>query len=559
MRLSVVNRMIFGLTAGLLAVNMALAGPAGRHLFLLADRSWALSGDTVWFTLADANQDVSLGNVVHVRLENHLSEPVSEIMVITKEGTGDGYMPVPDSLQTGIYWLRAYTSAMVSDTLSRSASSLLTVFHRFGEHMPAFHFPDGLEKLPTAGNELVEMVVTPNEAAPRGRVTIDISIPEIAGSRIREMLISAGLEGPLDSLTGPFYLLPHALQEMQSRETLPPEVNGFFIEGRIKSIQDQALPDRMMVLLSIPDTIPHFDYFITKRDGYFRFKLKDAYGTAHIFLRAIAADGQDLSVELMHGILKRRSNGTYSLLEPDQAQQKFFREMTNAAWLERVFSSSRVFTEPVFKMKPRFEHAFYGIPDRRIVPSEFADLPDFMEISREILPAVRFRQRDNQFSLQILDNQEGEFFEKSPLRLINGIPVFDDNLLFRLKSSDISYMDIIYKERIYGDISFKGVLAIALKNGRDDFLADQKSLHMFSIPCLQIQQEAGYQITTGHHAVSNIPDFRRVFLFRKVDAVDSASSIDFTVSDLKGTVIVKLQGITTDRQPFELIRKIVVQ
>jgi hypothetical protein len=551
--------MIFGLTGTLLAMNLALASPEARRLFLFADRSWALSGDTVWFTVADAWQDESRGNVVHVRLENHLSEPVSEIMVITKEGAGDGYMPVPDSLQTGIYWLRAYSSAKVNDSSSTSASSLLTVFHRFMEHMPAIHFPDGLEKLPTSGNGLAEMTVTQQVAAPRGRVTVDITIPEMAGSRIREMVVSARLEGPLDSLTEPFYLLPPALQEMQFRETLPPEVNGFFIEGRIKSVQNRALPDRMMVLLSIPDTIPYFDYFIAKDDGYFRFKLKDAYGTAQIYLRAIAADGQELSVELMHGMMIGGIIGTFSLVEPDQTQQKFVRDMTDAAWLERIFSGSKVFSEPVIKMEPRFKYAFYGIPDRRVVPSEFADLPDFMEISRELLPAVRFRQRDNQFLLQILDNQEGEFFEKSPLRLINGIPVFDDNLLFRLKSSDIRYMDIIYKERIYGDISFKGVLAIALKDGKDNFLEDQKSLHMYTIPSLQIYREAGYMSTPLHPSVSNIPDFRRVFLFRRVNAVESTSSIDFTVSDLKGTVVVKLQGITTDNQPFVLIRKIVVQ
>jgi hypothetical protein len=203
-------------------------------------------------------------------------------------------------------------------------------------------------------------------------------------------------------------------------------------------------------------------------------------------------------------------------------------------------------------------NSFYGISDRRIVPSEFINLPDFSEISRELLPAAKFRRHENQFSFRIFDDLEHNYFEKSPLRLINGVPVFDDNLLYRLKSTDIRTIDLIYQERIFGDISFKGVIAIVLNENAGDWLSEQKNLCRFTIPCLQIPQASGNTIHPDPTPGNHFPDFRRVFLFQRA-GISETQSFSFRVSDLKGTVVVKIEGITTDNEPFAITREILVQ
>ena len=43
--------------------------------------------------------------------------------------------------------------------------------------------------------------------------------------------------------------------------------------------------------------------------------------------------------------------------------------------------------------------------------------------------------------------------------------------LVNLKSSDISYIDIVKSERIYGDIILKGVLAVSLHDKSNSWLA----------------------------------------------------------------------------------------
>lgn len=560
MRLSLIHILALWLITTGFTISKTCANPGNQGLYLLSDRSWAISGDTVWFKVIAANPAGERGNVVHVQLESLQNEPVSRVMIVVVNGLGEGFIPVPDSLRTGTYWLYAYTSSMRNSENISAPAKLLTVFHRFDETIESISIPESndiaRQQMPLQD---IDIRLNSTTIGTRGQVNINLEFNNEVLSQLKDLVVSASLEDPLSATIDKFYSRGLKSHTSGEAKPFPPEYNGFLIEGRVLPIAGSQLPPKSMVILAIPDSIPWFDYYLANDDGYFRFTLKNARGTAGIFIRAITEGNQELGIELEKGMITGNEHLSVSeqILIPSQAQ--WIKSISEAAWYEKVFLGEQTWREVFFEMKHPYAIPFYGKANRRVILAEFIELPDFQEISRELLPGVRYRRRGNSTTLQLMDNGERMYFEKNPLRLINGIPIFDDGLLYRFKSSDIEYIDIINEERIFGDISFKGVLALSLTDRENNWIAGQKTLYSFSVPCLQVSQPPSYMAKYGQALPANIPDFRKVFLFERINREQPETAFQFRASDLKGNIVVKLQGITLNNEPFETTRKIEVQ
>ena len=527
---------------------------------LFTDRTWALSGDTIWFSVSWAGDVITMGNVLHIQLENMSNEVVAGVMVTAENGRGSGYIPVPDSLTTGIYWLRGYSGYMRNDESSSVLSRLITVFHRFDRDIQGIMVPVHISPVTATGAEdLLKLRLHQDTCTQRDTVAFSIEFSATAEQTIRDLTVSAFLDLPVSLNLNHQYLTGVTPALKSPGMSFPPEKNGFLIEGIVRPREGELLPERSLVMLSIPDSIPYFDYYVTDSGGYFQFMLSDAYGTAEIYVRAVSETGQELFTDLTEGLLTGSAKTSLAERPLSLDEMAALNTMLESAWFERIFGGELEWKEPEFRKVHPFSQAFYGEPYQRVYPAEFYDLPDFTEISRELLPGVRLRQKDGLFNIQMLNLDERYYFEKGPLRLINGIPVFDNDLLHRFNSNDIHYIDIILQERIFGDISFKGVLAIFLNEGNEKWIQGQNNLGRYVIPCLQIRQTGNYSKTILGQDRDNLPDFRRVFLFESVNTSAGKKTFRFPVSDLKGTLVVRLEGVTHANEPFEIIQKIEVQ
>lgn len=545
-RVHIIIVLMFAFVAGGMA---QVRGP-----LLIADRSWALSGDTVRFMVTGAGDGSGSGKVVHVRLLSPLGRTATQVMVLTAGGAGQGYMVIPDSLTSGVYRLQATIGSGAAQRGDTTIARLLTVYHRFAEEVTALPLPDGLMFWPSSEGSRGLIGVERERYAPRDEVLFSVTLPE--GIVLKEGVVSATLgEGPFDGQS-PFVLLP-GNGEARAEDPLPAEENGFFIEGRVVAPAGESLPPRSMVLLSIPGEQPWFDYCLVGSDGRFRFMLRETFGTAEVYLRAIAENDEVLTVELSDGLLPEH-DGQLAHLPLSAEMSRLVKDMTEAGSYEKIFSARQEPTAPGLKILSAPPLPFYGEPEQRVIPGDYVDLPDFREISRELLPAVKFRQHGTHYELQIISEEDNKYFGKSPLRLINGIPVFDDDLLFSLKSSDIRSIDLIYRERIFGDISFKGVVAILLNDGMEQWIHGEKNLFRFTLPCLQWPVSPEGVNGVPPSGPRHLPDLRRVFLFDKV-VPGEPLHFRFGLSDLKGTVVLRVEGLTPEGDLVQLTRKISVR
>jgi hypothetical protein len=87
-----------------------------EKVFLHTDRSYYLSGEKIWLkaylVAGPAHIPSPLSKVVYVDLLNPKGNVVENLTLLTKEGSSNGSIVLPDSLASGQYTLRGYTSWM---------------------------------------------------------------------------------------------------------------------------------------------------------------------------------------------------------------------------------------------------------------------------------------------------------------------------------------------------------------------------------------------------------------------------------------------------------------
>jgi len=90
----------------------------GEKLFVHCDRKIYLTGETIWFkgycVHRTFNLPVDISKVMYIEILNDQNKSILSEKVRLSGGTGHGSIYIPRSIQTGTYYLRAYTRWMIN-------------------------------------------------------------------------------------------------------------------------------------------------------------------------------------------------------------------------------------------------------------------------------------------------------------------------------------------------------------------------------------------------------------------------------------------------------------
>ncbi len=515
-------------------------------LSLFADREFCISGDTLWFKVAHKNGKDEKSNIVHVQLTNATGSLISSAVKKSVGGWAEGYIYVPDSLSSGVYFLSAFFNSQRTNGKHDIQLRSVFVYNRFRQVISEFPVP---AKTGIRENEYYQpgVAIKPGKSLfkPREKVTADIDLKRIKSAGIKQVVMKAAyLDELAEETGGNFYF-----SSFESDSGAPPfeESDGILISGKVVSPVSGNNGKNVVVLFSLLNDPQYFDYYITDSHGLFHFFLKNAIGAGEIVLQAISESGEEweVSLETVKMDTSEPVKLENRLLTP--GQMNFVEEIVDAAFYSRLFGESYTPRFPEFKMTPRFKMPFYGNPYDRVVLSDFIELSDFQEISRELLHGVQYRERGNDVTLRMLNLDANQYFENQPFRLINGIPVFRNSLLAPMGSDEIDYIDYVLEDRVFGDLRFSGVLAVYLKDRSNGWMARQSNLFRFILPLLQPDNTPSYMEVRP--VDENIPDLRRVFYWQ-LHATDNNLQIEFSLSDVKGKVKLSVEGVTPEGKMF---------
>jgi hypothetical protein len=466
-------------------------GEINSGLYLFTDREHCVSGDTVWFRVVHFSEETAKSNIVHIQLTNSQGKLITPAIKRSDGGWVSGYIYVPDSLSTGVYFLTAFYNNHTNVEGLVIQKKSLFVYNRFRNKVEEILVPAGEEKISGRNfNSVVSIKPDKTVSNPREKVSVEVGFDDNNFNEIKQVIIKAEYIDELAAETGGNFLATAAVQE-KSMHTFQ-EYDGVLISGKVTARESNRGEENIVILLSLINVPHYFDYCITGPGGDFYFFLKNAVGVGELVLQAVSEKEEEWTISL--DTVQLHSNRPVimenKILTP--VQRKFIEETVDAAFFKKVFGEAYVLTSSGLSIPPRFDMPFYGYPYARVVLSDFFDLPDFQEVSRELLHGVQYRERGDEITLRMINLNANVYFTDEPFRLINGIPVFKNRLLSTLGSGEIEFIDYVLEDRIFGDLRFSGVLAVYLKDQSNGWMARQSNLFRFSVPVLQPDATPNY-------------------------------------------------------------------
>ena len=606
-----------------LALQFSGGVEAQEQIHLFPDKSYAVSGDTIWFGVfiyTEGQGDTS--RVVHVQLDNASGNHILKVSVLCHGAFGEGYIPVPDSLSTGIYTLSPFSLVQKNSGTAIINQTFINVYNRFSAGISTIRQPDEtLFRKYSPENGI--KIKTDKERYNRGEeVRCSFDIPQNELDDVQKVFITAGVSDPVSEQylssdtpvqTSSNTKTPVALQEkngvlitgkvtdkssgapvanaivvlsipdsvssvnysvsdengmfrfhlkkavakadlilkalnknnqecnIELADTQTPvkltEKDGVLISGEVTDKSSGDPVSKAIVLLSIPDSIPFFDYCVSDENGMFYFYLRNAVGKADLIFQTLNKNNQECTVKLADNYIEVQKEKTSEKILTVK-DEEFVGDILKASYFDKLFNGYNIVSPDYFSKPKQFEYPFYGKPTETYYPALFIDLPDFQEISREILHGVMYRERKGEITIRLVDYGTRTIFEDEPLRLLDGIPVFDNQVFKPLETADIRKVDVILYERFYGDLSFQGVLSVYTKNRSLDWVDSDPKIAHFKYACLQLPKNSAFKNRKNTNA--NIPDFNKVLYRNSPDDFKSNNAFDFFTSDIKGDVEIRL-------------------
>jgi len=506
-----------------------------KYFSLFTDRNLYTSGETLLFKIFGPENESS--GIIHIDLINASGKKIVEINKKTTDHQADGFIYLPDSLSSGYYLL--CTSTRNNPTLTFNQIYICNRFTGIPEAGTAIRSSETMIVAENQVNDL-EIKGIDKTSQTRSKVQATIHLPGKLLSQIKGNLWVSIAE----TISG--YNSESFLKSIKPKEDQIVEKDGVILEGFVKDFKTGEPFKNGIVFLSIPDSIPRFNFYRTGSDGYFYFQFDNYYGKIPVVIQGLDPERKRLvKIVLNHQESVPAGISSFENWTVPPELRKIAAQNIDALTFRKIFNQQEITIQP--GSRPKAEaYPFYGVPTSVIDPHPFIDLPDFTEISRELLPGVKFRAYNRIPSLQVLNSAMHAYFEDPPLLLIDGIPIHDLNIVKPLGSKDIDRVEICLGERFYGDLAFPGVVAIYTSKSNFSRIVESDDLIKFNLDVIQ----PAAQLNIPSEKLQNEPDLRKVLLWKPSLKPEETIRLNFETSDIRGSFKLLVRGTTSDGSVF---------
>lgn len=503
---------------------------------LYSDRDLYASGETLLLKVFVPVNELS--GIVHIDLINSRGKIITGISKKIINHQADGFIDLPDSLSTGCYLLSSSTK--INSRITVKEVYICNRFTGFPESNSLLRSSEKSLLVEKPWNE-IQINGLDQVYKTRANANLTIHLPSELLTQIKENLYVSVAE------IAPGYNSQTFIKSTKPKTNQNVEKEGIILEGVVKDMKTGEPFKNGIVYLSVPDTFPRFKYYITGSDGSFNFQLENYFGKIPIVIQAFDREEK----RLLKIILSRRDSLTSSLtafanwtITPEL--RKNAEDNIAAVNFRRIFNRQELTVLPP-PIKKTDAYPFYGIPNEVVYPNLFIDLPNFTEISRELLPGVKFRAYNRIPTLQVFSPALHNFFNEQPLILLNGIPTRDLSVIKDLGSKEIGRIEISHSKRYYGNLIFPGVVAIYKLKADDTQLTE--SVDLIKLKLDAIQPEVILNTPIEHQQLNEM-DLRKVLLWKPTLTPEQTIKLDFETSDIRGNFKLVIHGKTNDGSIF---------
>jgi hypothetical protein len=292
------------------------------------------------------------------------------------------------------------------------------------------------------------------------------------------------------------------------------------------------------VCLTIPDSIPGFQYYLTKTDGRFYFSVNNYFGAVPAVVQCFGnSSSQRLKIKLDDLFAPPDKLTELSVVPLTESFKSDIAQKVDAVTFQKIFNENNLtlLSAPKRKLDT---YPYYGKPSNTVNPHLFIDLPNFNEVSKELLPGVKFRNYNNEPTMKVINSASRLYFDDQPLVLIDGIPIRDLNMIKDMGTADIKRVDICQSERFYGDLRFPGVVAIYTTKVDYSQLPESDQLVRINLETIQVP----VTLAQPGNPESTVPDLRQVIYWNPSIVPSGNLSVNCTTSSIVGQFKLVIRG-----------------
>ncbi len=531
-----------------------------EKIYLQLAEDVLLAGEQVWFSAwlaEDGTFPPTAGSqVIYVELLNPEGQQVMSSKLKVTDGAAHGDWLLPDDVPGGWYQLRAYTQWMrnfSSDRFFHQQVLVINPLQKAQDSVVLRKIPQPLTETVLVGKTSktnLSLYTDKASYTPREKVNLKITFPDTDGHpKVATATVSVHQVNNFVS-SQPEHASPGPQAQIASegQAEYQKEEEELTLRGTLTDAKGTPLQDRML-LFSIPGSNPRFDYATTDTQGRFAFPLVKVYGKQEIVLQLYDA------TEPYRIVLDKKFVSGTDISTTDaapetisrRAWQAFVEAQKKRVKINRIYGLYKEDTSQVVEV-PENPYRFYGSPNFIRNLEDYISLPTLEEVCREILPGVILKDKKGNPDLNIFDINRRKMLGKQPMVLVDGVPVYNMELLLALSPDTIQRIETVNRKTYYGEFPMEGTLAIYTKSG-------QEYLRFLPASALH-QQYTFYAQPSTFTDVSpeartpekgRTPDFRRLLYWNPVLQPDpqSNATLEFFTSDETGTFEIVVAGMTT--------------
>ena len=535
-------------------------------VYLHTDRNFYVAGDNLYYKMYLKSDCSDSSRFAYFIIRDEKSEVISHSRLEIIDGVSYGSIKLADTLKTGFYQIVCFTNFMRNrpETIFRKE---IIIANRFDDEVVYF----SEKNLKSSGANESSNVINPGQQnlriltdksiyERRDEITFTIEPGETPVDEILSLSISVSqvidYSQPVPSITDLFSNQPQDQSQTRYNDsgfTYEMESGRSVIQGIVSDEPGlfktgsnfSSPPESHTIFVSAIDTVANLQYTRADSSGKFCLYLDPWYEGKEIFLKLRSKANAQITLD-----------SRYAMKEPFQPTRDFNGHYVREC-IKKAVKTGQVARYYGSEAKPDTIKTFYSdhLPPEvyfktypTIYPSDYIELNDFFELSREIIPGLRIRKNNGSYSASFPSLQYQIVSDEEPLIFLDGVPIDNVDQIIELGSNDIEYIETVPNVRYFNRLYFNGILNVASKN-------DAIKNISFSQPFRQTQVDESICFTKPKHfnpanLTSHYPDLRNV-LFWEPEFRPHGSKMDFTVcsSDIQGDYVINVQGLTKSGLP----------
>ena len=545
-----------------------------ERVYLHTDRNIYIAGEYLFYTLYLQGNHDHMSKFAYLLLRDQNNWLVSNVRLEINNQIAFGSIYLSDTLSSGIYQIVCYTNCMRNESEEVYFTKEIVIANRFDEKMDLFTSPNNAGASDTSSgrrsglmNTNENLIIHLNKQVFYQREKISLSIesniiPDNAITRL-SVSISEIIQGIPDEPSISEYFDNNNKSSFmdgsnQNHFSFIPEINGPVIQGKVLPATQSGKGNDSLkinaknalksytILVSTVDSIVNMQFTTTDSLGSFGFLLNPYY------------DGKELIVRLKENVNSNIfSDDKLSLIQPFTPSEiynvpgvKDYLIRSGKIVQVRKFyrEQAKIITEKEFVPSKTIPRVYYK-PYSTIFPSDFLELKDFVEISKEIVPALKVRKIDGIFVSRYPNLQDQTHINVEPTIFLDGVQIDDVNQIINLGTNKINRIESLPVVRFYGEMSFPGILAVFSKDHEINNI-------QFKTPTIKYQTLSSQSYTKPEPFKPNdnnkhIPDLRQLLLWEPeiILKKNEKLQIECYTSDLHGKYRICIQGITSEGLP----------